>query len=173
MSIRPKEEIREVDEVSEPEEEGRRIPGQKKVFAPSAEEMEAHMRTHIPYRRWCEYCVRGKCKNPGHRQNKDKIREVPMISYDYMQQKTKEGKEEGIKSLPILVGIDHDTGWISAYMVSKKGFDKYAVGCMVRDVDHSGYNKLILKSDQENSVLDVINATRRERAEHYGNRERR
>ena len=62
MSIRPKEEIREVDEVSEPEEEGRRIPGQKKVFAPSAEEMEAHMRTHIPYRRWCEYCVRANAK---------------------------------------------------------------------------------------------------------------
>ena len=70
-----------------------------------------------------------------------------MISYDYMQQKTKEGKEEGVRSLPILVGTDHDTGWISACMVAKKGFDKYAVGCMVRDVDHSGYNNLILKSD--------------------------
>ena len=166
MSISPKEETPEMKEPSEQEEEGRHIPGQRRVFAPSAEEREAHMRTHIPYRRWCEYCVRGKCKNPGHRQHKGKTRDVPMISYDYMQQKTKEGKEEGTRSLPILVGIDHDTGWISAYMVSKKGFDKYAVGCMVRDVDHSGYNKLILKSDQENSVLDVINATRRERAEH-------
>ena len=43
----------------------------------------------------------------------------------------------------------------------KKGYDKYAVGCVVRDIDHSGYNKLILKSHQENSVLDVIHATRR------------
>ena len=42
-----------------------------------------------------------------------------------------------------------DTGWVLACMVSKKGFDKYAVGCMVRDVDHAGYNSLILKSDQE------------------------
>ena len=58
MDVSPKEGIREVEETSEPEEEGRHIPGQKKVFAPSAEEKEAHMRTHIPYRRWCEYCVR-------------------------------------------------------------------------------------------------------------------
>ena len=51
-------------------------------------------------------------------------------------------------------------------MLLKRGFDKYAVGCMDRDADHSGYNKLILKSDEENGVLDVVNATRRERAEH-------
>ena len=48
----------------------------------------------------------------------------------------------------------------------KKGYDKYAVGCVVRDVDHSGYSKTMLKSDQENSVLDVPSAARRERAEH-------
>ena len=31
------------------------------------------------------------------------------------------------KSLPVLVGIDHDTNWISAYTASKKGYDPYAV----------------------------------------------
>ena len=51
MSISPKEETPEMEESSEHEEEGRHIPGQKRVFAPSAEEREAHMRTHIPYRR--------------------------------------------------------------------------------------------------------------------------
>ena len=59
------------------EEEGRHIAGQKKVFAPSAEEKEAHMRTHIPYRRWCEFCVRGKCKNPAHKKaegNRERFR---------------------------------------------------------------------------------------------------
>ena len=121
MSISPNEEIREVVEPSEHEEEGGHTPGQKRVFVPSAEEREAHKRTHIPYRRRCESCVRGKCKNPGHRQHNHKISDLPMISYDYMHQKTKEGKEEGTRSLPILVGIDHDTAWISAYMVARKG----------------------------------------------------
>ena len=44
------------------------------------------------------------------------------------------------------------SGWIMAYMVPKKGFDKYAVGCMVRDVEQSGYNRVIIKGDQENSI---------------------
>ena len=67
----------EGEEASDQEEEGRYIPGQKKVLAPSAEEQEAHMRTHIPHRRWCEYPVRGKGKNPGHRNtriNKERFR---------------------------------------------------------------------------------------------------
>ena len=44
-------------------EEGRVITGQKKIFAPSQAEYEDHMRTHIPFRRWCPFCVRGKCKS--------------------------------------------------------------------------------------------------------------
>ena len=43
--------------------------------------------------------------------------------------------------MPTVVGIDYDSGWIMSYMVPKKGFDKYAVGCMVRDVEQSGYNR--------------------------------
>ena len=45
------------EDALEPSEEGRHTVGQKKVFAPSAEEQEAHMRTHIPYRR----CRRRSC----------------------------------------------------------------------------------------------------------------
>ena len=120
--------ILEGGDTSEPNEGGRHIRGQKRVLAPSAEEQEAHMRTHIPYRRWCEFCVRGRCENPPHKRNKVTHRQVPIIPYDYMQQKTKEGKDEGIKSLPILVGVDHDTGWVSAYVVAKKDLPSMQVG---------------------------------------------
>ena len=37
---------------------------------------------------------------------------------------------------------------------------------MVIDVDNAGDNSLILKSDHGNSLIDVINATKTERAEH-------
>ena len=84
-----------------------------------------------------------------------------MISYDYMYQKTEEGREEEI-TCPTLVGVDHDTGWITAYTVKKKGFDPYAIQCVVRDVEHAGYNRLILKSDQENSIQEVMRAVKRE-----------
>ena len=32
------------------------------------EEVEEHMVTHIPFRDWCAYCVKGKRKSQPHRQ---------------------------------------------------------------------------------------------------------
>ena len=30
------------------------------VFKPSAAEVAEHVRTHVPYRTWCPYCVAGR-----------------------------------------------------------------------------------------------------------------
>ena len=34
---------------------------------PSQEEVDRHMATHLPFRSWCEFCVRGKAKNAVHK----------------------------------------------------------------------------------------------------------
>ena len=34
---------------------------------PSKEEVNRHNVTHMPYRRWCPHCVRGKAKRRAHR----------------------------------------------------------------------------------------------------------
>ena len=46
-------------------EEGRVIKGQKKVFAPSLDEYEAHMRTHIAFRRFMFILCEGKSQESG------------------------------------------------------------------------------------------------------------
>ena len=77
--------------------EGRTITGQKPIITPSKEEVENHMRTHVPMRAWCEFCVMGKGKNSQHRSGEKMKREVPMISYDYMMPKSdkeKRGEED-------------------------------------------------------------------------------
>ena len=33
---------------------------------PSLEEFQRHMMTHLPYRSWCEYCVKGRGKEAPH-----------------------------------------------------------------------------------------------------------
>ena len=33
---------------------------------PSAEEVEIHNRTHIPYRSWCKWCVAGRGRGDQH-----------------------------------------------------------------------------------------------------------
>ena len=53
------EESKEMEEEEQVLAEGRIIKGQQRVVKPSKEEWENHMRTHIPYRKWCPHCVRG------------------------------------------------------------------------------------------------------------------
>ena len=66
--------------------EGRFIRGQKLVSAVSKDEWDSHMRTHIPSRRWCPFCVKGKCKSGVHQKSSKSVedieREVPVISFD-------------------------------------------------------------------------------------------
>ena len=54
------------DQVGAAEEEGL-MPKIKKVTTkPTAEEVEQHMATHIPFRDWCPHCVAGTSKIDPH-----------------------------------------------------------------------------------------------------------
>ena len=91
-------------------EEARPIAGQKAIYKPTSEEWDNHMRTRIPFRRWCPSCVEGKCESNPHWQkskSEEKLeRETRVISFDYMGPKSKDDKTENIDSLPIIVGSD-------------------------------------------------------------------
>ena len=64
------EEEHEIDEdqglghgmVTAEEEEGRKAVGVKGPMRVSKEEREEHERTHLPYRSWCEICVKGRAR---------------------------------------------------------------------------------------------------------------
>ena len=136
------------DDAIEPE--GREIKGQKAVWQPSKEEWDAHMRSHVPFRRWCPFCVKGKCKASIHHRkarSSDKDQpEVPKWAWDYMGKKTKDGKQRRIQSLPIIVGLDDPAGYIAANMVPRKGDHPHAIKTLSREVELSGYNRMIFKS---------------------------
>ena len=59
------EEVKD-EERHEEEEEARIIKGKRPIRQPNQEEYEAHMRTHMPFRKWCPHCVKGKRKNDLH-----------------------------------------------------------------------------------------------------------
>ncbi len=98
----------ETKEMAEEEEElteGSITKGQQIVVKPSEEEWENYLRTHVPYRKWCPHRVKGKRKTGAHKSVEDELKEteeVPVIPFGYMVQKTEEGKEEDIGSLPVL-----------------------------------------------------------------------
>ena len=73
-------------EVEEGEgEEGRRAQAAAIPYTPSRAEREEHELTHIPYRSWCDHCVRARGRNRPHQRNKDKdddSSKIPKISFD-------------------------------------------------------------------------------------------
>ena len=63
---------------------------------PTPKEREVHEATHLPHAEWCEYCMRGRARNKGHRKDGSGSRAcadpgaevdgggpVPKISLDY------------------------------------------------------------------------------------------
>ena len=86
-------------------EEGRVITSQKMVYQPSKQEWDDHQRTHIPFRKWCACCAKGKCTAGAHKRSSKSASEIedaiPVISFDYMGPKSKEDRSEKIDSLCI------------------------------------------------------------------------
>ena len=149
-------------------EEGRSVKGQKRVVKPNKEEWEDHMRTHIPYRKWCPHCVMGKRKSGVHSKNQDDLKieeEVPVISFDYMWQNSEEGKEKEIETMPTLVSFERGVKWVSANVVPEKGVEGYAVQAAGREIDLAGLRRVVIKSDQEPALKDLLRVVKAERPE--------
>ena len=136
---------------------GRGVRGQEASYKPGPKEKGEQEKSHILLMRWGELCVMGKSKRASHRSSdKEEKNQVPTIAYDYALPKSKDGKEEDIKMWPMLVGVDHEGNWITADMVPKKGLDPFAVHVVVKEMDASRYNKMIVKSCQEPAILDLL-----------------
>ena len=155
-------------EEEEKEEEARSIRGKKPIRQPSREEYDEHMRTHMPFRKWCPHCVKGKRKNDPHMTPKEKEhQEIPTMSWDYMEQRGKDGKvlEEEDGRNKTIIGIGRENKWISAIVVKKKGIDGYAVEAIGKEIDNSGFNRVIIKSDQEPAIRALLQAVKNERGD--------
>ena len=120
------------------------------VCAPSEAEINMHNLTHLPFRDWCPYCVQGKAVSYPHIKRKQKEDEVPIISSDYMGLKHRE-PEEGQN--PIIVTVDRKTKMKYAHVLKTKGVEHYAVERCARDLTMGlGYNKFVMKDDQEPAI---------------------
>ena len=64
---RVKGEIIEAEQVDEPEAGRRQAQKMQSPVRPRAEEVAEHELSHLPYRSWCRFCVRGRCRALPHR----------------------------------------------------------------------------------------------------------
>ena len=60
---------------------------------PTPLERETHSRTHVPYRAWCEFCVKGKADSAPHRRRQSaSLNGNPAVSMGYMFMKAPEAE---------------------------------------------------------------------------------
>ena len=87
---------------------------------------------------------------------------APVVSFDYafIGDDGEIGDQEGFEAAgegaaKVLVVRDSKSKAVFAHVVHAKGADAegYAVDCLVEDVKWLGYNKIILKSDNEPAII--------------------
>ena len=105
--------------VSEEVEEGVVPRGMRPSQQVSKQERDEHERTHLPYRDWCDICVKACGRRVAHRRgNKEERGQVPRVSIDYFYMGSKD-EQDG--NNPLVVMVDEETGDRYARMVRKKG----------------------------------------------------
>ena len=123
--------------------------------------MRVHRLTHYPLRRWCPRCVAGRAKSwPHFRQEVSDDGGVPNICFDHCCLRDHPGGE----CVPVLVGREKNTKMMTAHVVPFKGGGvDWVVAQLIRDLRKMGvHGKVVLKSDQQNPILDVLNDVGRE-----------
>ena len=132
---------------------------------PSAEDVERHNITHLPYRNWCEVCTRAVGREDPHkrkrkRKHEDKS-ELPKISMDYQEliSAAKKDPTEHEKVVKAIVVKDELTGILLSYRVSQKGHgDAWLIKRLVQDLEEMGRTSIILKTDGEPAMVSLQRA---------------
>ena len=145
---------------------------------PSAAEVEEHRLTHTPYRSWCESCVRGRGLGEQHRRSEREHR-IAIIGLDYWymtgaddllrrneldipdtpagEATLQEARANGRIVKCILIRC-YKTKCVFGHVIPCKGVDEdqYVVSLVMADVQWLGHVRLILKTDQERSLVALI-----------------
>ena len=91
------------------------------VCQPTAEERATHSLTHLPYRRWCRWCVAARMRNSPHFKKPPFSRSSPLLVLDYCFI-----KHAGDNAwLTVLVGKVYPSRTIFAVPCQSKGPDAY------------------------------------------------
>ena len=170
--VRPSWEIRKECEVAplkegedaNPEDEEMRFeedPSHLFVRAPlkpTPQEVEEHLVSHIPFRSWCSSCVRGRGPSFRHVRVDHDSERLPTIAVDYGF--LGDGSEPASET-PILVAKCRYTKFIWAIPVPSKGVENmHGSTALLEAVKETGYRRLILKSDQEPSIIALCRSVR-------------
>ena len=117
---------------------------------PSRREVEKHNLTHIPFRSWCNHCLRGRGRRSAHRRRPNSIGYMYLIEEDDADERERERNRDGRGST--------DAGTVHAHQVKCKGSgDPWIATRIAADLKElgCGESRVVLKADQEAGIEDV------------------
>ena len=171
---RSKEEVKIVRDVDDETQEHHRPRILPDPGRPTAQQREIHECIHIPFRAWCRECVLGRGRDRQHRRIDDNSG-IPRISMDYMFlteygiARSLDEAETLISSnggavrtcMTVMVLKDFRSKSVWAYPVEGKGVSaaEWLITQILEDLDTCGLDgcRIVLKSDQEPSIVEVQN----------------
>ena len=114
---------------------------------------EVHELTHLPRADWCEHCQAALSREDAHTEVEPK-QEVPIISLDWMFNRTGETESEEHPMTTQLVAVCHSTKYVVCVPVRSKAAEdnRPAVEEIVKMASILGYAKVALRGDTEPSM---------------------
>ena len=128
---------------------------------PSKRDREEHEATHLPYRSWCEHCVRGSGRDSQSRSIKgdaahSDIARVHLDDCFFTEYSKNDKGEEEKTSLTTLVMKESQCKSLWAYPVMSKGAanEPWVVKRILHDLDTIGRSqeRIIIRNDQEPAI---------------------
>ena len=116
----------------------------------SKEEFDAHQLTHLPFRSWCDHCVRGKAVDDAHRPMIDPHRGEAKTGMDYFFLARATDPQH---AKAILNCLDFQLGAVFAAMVVKGG-DPYALAVALEAVKYTGRTRQRNCCDQHTEGIE-------------------
>ena len=131
--------------------EARRPRKAKAPEAPSQEEIDEHVLTHLPFKSWCQICVACRRNNRPHYKSKDDDRELPLLNVDYCFLQDSEDKD------PLVVALSRvrPSRLCMAMPVPRKGGERHSIRQLAGFIREAGLTKCAWESDQEYSLRDL------------------
>ena len=110
----------------------------------------------MPYRSWCEYCVRGRGKESPHLSCYEQADDgIPVVQLDYAFLHDTGDREAKVTFLTM---VDNSSGQMVATAVQKKGHDKFVERFLLKGLESFGVTgEMVLQTDKETGPIDVAN----------------
>ena len=132
---------------------------------PTPEQVAEHELTHIPFKKWCSFCVSCRSRRDAHRQGKERHDSEggdPIIAFDFFYVDVGGEELDFLKEKPaekdvltILIVVDKTTGMCRAIPLPSKGDESLVHGAkeVLGFIAYLGYQGVGIRGDNEPSAV--------------------